>query len=96
MKRVERRTQLLDDLRNRRRYWELKEELKIEKGGNDSLSHKHWEEIKVIFHKFMDLLKKQHNNNNNNNAHVLQHSDKLTSKADFFQLFIRSQHNGLT
>ena len=30
-----RRTQLLDDLR---RYWELKEKLKIEKDGDDSLS----------------------------------------------------------
>ena len=38
-----RRTQLLDDLRNRRRYWELKEEAKIEKDGEDNLSieHKH-------------------------------------------------------
>ena len=26
-----RRTQLLDDLRNRRRYWELREKLNIEK-----------------------------------------------------------------
>ena len=33
-----RRTHLLDYLRNRRRYWELKEEAKIEKDGNDSLS----------------------------------------------------------
>ena len=33
-----RRTQLLDDLRNRRRYWELKEEAEIEKDGDDSLS----------------------------------------------------------
>ena len=36
VKRVGRRTQFLDDLRNTRRYWELK--LKIEKHGNDSLS----------------------------------------------------------
>ena len=32
-----RRTQLLDDLRNRKRYWELN----IEKDGNDSLSIQH-------------------------------------------------------
>ena len=35
-----RRTQLLDDLRNRRRYWELKEEAEDLKGGNDFLSIK--------------------------------------------------------
>ena len=34
-----RRTQLLDDLRSRRTYWELK--LKIEKDGKDSLSIEH-------------------------------------------------------
>ena len=33
-----RRTQLLDDLRNRRRYWEPKRKLKIEKDGDDSIS----------------------------------------------------------
>ena len=43
-----RRTQLLDDLRNRRRYWELKEELKIEKDGNDSLSIEHKEDIHIL------------------------------------------------
>ena len=42
-----RRTQLFGDLRNRRRYWELKEETE---DGNDSLSHEHKEEILVIFH----------------------------------------------
>ena len=36
------RTQLLDNLRNRRRYFELKEEVE---GENDSLSHEHEEEI---------------------------------------------------
>ena len=36
-----RRTQLLDDLRNRRRYWDLKSKLKIEKDGDDSLSIEH-------------------------------------------------------
>ena len=35
-----RRTQLLDDLRNRRRYWELKEEAEDRKNGDDSLSIK--------------------------------------------------------
>ena len=33
-----RRTQLLDDLRNRRRHWELNEVVGDRKGGNDSLS----------------------------------------------------------
>ena len=47
-----RRTQLLEDLRNRRRYWKLK----IQEDGNDSLSHEHKEEIKVIFYKSLDLL----------------------------------------
>ena len=40
-----RTTQFLDDLRNRRRYWELKK-LETEKCGNDTLSHEH-EGIKV-------------------------------------------------
>ena len=37
------RTQLLDDLRNRRRYWELKKEAKDKKDGNDGLSIEHKE-----------------------------------------------------
>ena len=40
-----RRTQLFDDLRNRRRYWELKEKAEDRKDGNDSLSTEHKEEI---------------------------------------------------
>ena len=36
-----RRTQLLDNLRNRRRYWELKEEAEDRKNGDDSLSVDH-------------------------------------------------------
>ena len=36
-----RRTQLLDDLRNRRRYWELKEEAEDRKDADDSLSIEH-------------------------------------------------------
>ena len=56
-------TQLLDDLRNRRRYWELKGELKIEIHGNDSLLIEHKEEI-YIFHKSMDLLVSSILNNN--------------------------------
>ena len=36
----------------------------IEKGGNYSLSHKHKEEIQVIFHKSMDLLTSRILNNN--------------------------------
>ena len=35
------RTQILDDLRNRRRYWELKEETKGRKAANENLSIKH-------------------------------------------------------
>ena len=46
-----RRKPLLDDLRNRRRYWELK----IKKDENNSLSIELKEEIH-IFHKFMNLL----------------------------------------
>ena len=41
MKGVGRRRQVLDDLRNRRKYRELKEEAKIEKDRNDSLSVEH-------------------------------------------------------
>ena len=49
VKGVGRRTQLLDYLRNRRRYWELKEEDENrKKGGNDNLSHEHKKEIKVM------------------------------------------------
>ena len=55
------RTQLLDDLRNRRR------KLKIGKVGNDILSIKHEVEIQVIFHTSMDLTISSINNNNNNN-----------------------------
>ena len=59
------RTQLLDDFRNRRRYWELKEEAEDKKkDGNDSLSIEHKEEIH-IFHKSMDLLISRRPNNNN-------------------------------
>ena len=67
-----RRTQLLDDLRNRR---EDTGKMKIkEEDGNNSLSIKHKEEIPIhIFHKSMDLLissiLNNNNNNNNNNTY---------------------------
>ena len=44
-----RRTQLFDDLRNRKRYWELKEEAEDRNRRNDSLAIEHKEEIH-IFH----------------------------------------------
>ena len=56
VKRVRRRTQLLDDLRNGRRYWELKRKLKIEKDENNSLSIEHKKQKYVIFFKPMKLL----------------------------------------
>ena len=57
MKGVGRRiAQLVDNLIHRRRYWVLKGKLKIEKGGNESLSIEHKDEIQVIFHKSMDWL----------------------------------------
>ena len=37
------KTELLDDLRNRRRYWELKDGTEEQKGGSDSLPHEHKE-----------------------------------------------------
>ena len=43
-RRTRRKTQLLDELRIRRRYWELKKEAEVQKGRNDSSSHEHWEE----------------------------------------------------
>ena len=43
--------QSLDDLRNKTRYRELKEDAEDRKDGNDSLSIKRKEEIKVIFYK---------------------------------------------
>ena len=64
-----RSTRLLDDLRNRRRYCELK--LKIEKGGNDNLPHERKEEVQAAFHELMDLLKIRILNNNNNNNNKL-------------------------
>jgi hypothetical protein len=54
------RTQLLVDRRNRRRYWELKEEAEDQ---NDSLSIEYKEEIH-IFHKIMVLLISSILNNN--------------------------------
>ena len=54
-----RRTQLTDDSREKRRYWELKEEVKYWKKWNgrfNNLSHEHKEEIQVLFHTFEDLL----------------------------------------
>jgi hypothetical protein len=47
------KTQLLDNLRNKR-HWEVKEKLKIKIHGNNSLSIEHKEEIQVIFHKAND------------------------------------------
>ena len=45
-----RRTQLLGDLKNRRRCWELKEEAEYKKNGNNSLSIKHKGEIQIAFY----------------------------------------------
>ena len=50
-----RRTQLLDDLRNRR-FGSKRRKVKIEKGGNYSLSDEHKEEIQFIFRKSVDLV----------------------------------------
>ena len=41
-------TQLFDDLRNRRRYWELK--VKVEEDRNNSLSMEHKKGILIILH----------------------------------------------
>ena len=57
-----RRTQLLDDLRDRRTYWELKEEAEDRKDGDDSLSIDH-----KYLSKSLDLLISSILNNNNNN-----------------------------
>ena len=75
VKGVRRKTQLLDGLKNIR-YWELKRKL-IEKSGNNSVSHKHKEEIQIIFHKSMELLISSIPNNNNNRklkCHVSRHA----------------------
>jgi hypothetical protein len=62
------RTQLLDDLRNGRRYWELKEEAEDgERWKDDRLSFEYKEEIHVIVHKSKDLIISSILNNNNNN-----------------------------
>ena len=47
-----RKTQFLDDLRNRKRHWKLK----IEKGGNYSLSHKK-KKIKNMKNRWDDVSK---------------------------------------
>ena len=60
-----RKTLLLDGMRNRRRYWELMEEVEYQ----EIIEHK--EETQVIFHKSNDLLISSilnNNNNNNNNS----------------------------
>ena len=48
---------LLDDLRNCRRYWELKEEAEDKNRWKRQLSLEPNEEIQVLFHKSIDLLK---------------------------------------
>ena len=55
-----RRTQLLDDSRNKRRHWEVKEETEDRKRWK-----RHKEEIQVIFLKSMDLLTSSIPNNYN-------------------------------
>jgi hypothetical protein len=65
--------------------------LKIDKGGNDSLSHECKEEIQVIFHKSMDLLTSSILNNNKStlirkNKHIKEknnfgHNSLLGAKA---------------
>ena len=43
-----RRTQSLGDLRNRKRCWDLKEEIEDQKGGKNSLLQQRNEDIQVI------------------------------------------------
>ena len=84
-----RRAQLLDDLRNRRRYLELKDKAGNRKRWKDSLSHEHKDEIQVIFHKSMDLLissillNNSNNNNNNNNNIILTRNDRDSSSIKY-------------
>ena len=66
-----RRTQLLDDLRNKRRHWGLKEEIEDQEDGNNCLSIQHKEEVH-IFHKSIDLLTSSIPNNSNNNTLSLE------------------------
>ena len=57
MKRVgRRRTQLLDNLRIRRRYWELKSEVEVGKGENEGLSREHQKENKLSSRRSKDLV----------------------------------------
>ena len=62
MKGVGRRTQLLDDLRNRIIFWEVKEEAEYQKRWKRPFINK--EQTQVIFHKFMDMLISSILNNN--------------------------------
>ena len=69
VKGVGRRTQLLDDLRNRRRYLELKEEYEDRKKMETTV----YQLNLSIFHKSLDLLISSILNNNNNNWLSGQH-----------------------
>ena len=62
------KTQLLNDLRNRKRYWELNRNLKIRKKKlKRQLNIEHKEEIHAIYHNSTDVIISSIFNNNNNN-----------------------------
>ena len=83
-KNIGRKTQHLDDLINRRTYWDLREETEV---WNPSLSHEHLKEIQATFHKFMNLIigstlnnnTSISNNNINNNFIYVQNISVCTS-----------------
>ena len=64
-----RRTQLLDDLRNRRRPWEFKEEDKDKQKVETTIYQSNIRKKYVIFRKFMGLLISSILNNNYNMVH---------------------------
>ena len=59
-----RRSQLLDDLRYRRRYWEVKEEAEDRKRWKRQFMSRKNVYIQVIFQKSMDQLRSSASNNN--------------------------------
>ena len=75
-----RRTQLLDNLRNRRRYWKLKEEAENRKKVETTV----YQSNTSIFHKSLDLLISSILNNNNwMNLYILNKNLFCCSSVSF-------------
>ena len=58
--------------------------LKIEKGGNYSLSHEHKEVIQIIFHKSMNLIISSILNINNNDNNNYDNNNNINNNPLYF------------